>query len=97
MEYVDSLSDTRRGFAPTRPEARLEVRFSTLADRQLQGRDDASRLKENIERLLAVDPRPAYRRGEKSDRVYGMRLYDFDLRWRVQGWGIEVMELASPD
>ena len=44
---------------------------------------------------LGADPRPAYRGDEPAGRVYGMRLLDFDLRWRVED-GIEsVVELAA--
>ena len=44
--------------------------------------------------LLARDPRPAYRRDEDDGRVYGMRVYDLDVRWRAgEGWA-RVVELA---
>ena len=94
VEYVDSVAGTRRGYAPEAPGAELEVRFSPAAERQLEARKDGATLRVVIGRVLAADPRPAYRRGETTDRVYGMRLYDFDLRWCVREWGIEVLELA---
>ena len=81
----------------TGPEAKLAVRFSSRAEGQLGEREDGDLLMDAIGRLLEVDPRPAYRQGERSDRVYGMRLYDFDLRWCVREWGIEVLELAVVD
>ena len=95
VAYVDSIPGARSGFAPAAPEARLEVRFSAVAEAQLEGRRDAGELRSVIRDLLALDPRPAYAGDGDGDRVYGIRLYDFDLRWRVQEGRVEVLELAS--
>lgn len=93
--YADSLRNTRSGFAPEPPALDFTVYFSTAAESQLQRRDGASELRRFIVRLLSLDPRPAYQGGaaESTDRVYGMRLYDFDLRWRVDGSRVEVLAL----
>ncbi len=96
VPYVDNIPDARGGFAPAAPEQRLEVVFSPAAERQLDRRDDGSRIRALIRGLLAIDPRPAYRRGEEEGRVYGIRLCDFDLRWRVRDGRVEVLELADP-
>ena len=94
IEYADSVAGTRGGYAPVAPRAALEVRLAPAVERQLQARADGATLRVVISRVLAADPRPAYRRGEEPDRVYGMRLYDFDLRWCVREWGIEVLDLV---
>ncbi len=92
VSYVDSIPDARSGFAPTQPEALLEVRFSELAESQLDKREDGIGLRQLIIRLLELDPRPAY--AEEDGRVYGFRLYDFDLRWHMEGDEVLVIELA---
>ncbi|MES9872729.1 MAG: tRNA (N6-threonylcarbamoyladenosine(37)-N6)-methyltransferase TrmO [Candidatus Sedimenticola sp. 6PFRAG7] len=92
--YSDSIPDASSGFAPSAPEKRLEVVFSQQAVEQIQARADSGQLQALIVALLEIDPRPAYRSGESGDRIYGIRLYDFDLRWRVTGGQVEVLELA---
>ena len=94
VEYVDSLRGTRRGFAPAAPEPRRAVIFSARAEARLAERADGAAVRRVIEGLLALDPRPAFRQGEATDRVYGMRLYDFDLRWRVGDPAVEVLDLV---
>jgi len=95
VPYVDSIPDARSGFAPAAPEQRLDVHFSAAAAKQLQGRRDGDELKVMIQALLAIDPRPAYAGVGDGERIHGIRLYDFDLRWRVRGGKVEVLELAA--
>jgi len=99
VPYADSIPDARGGFADSTPEARLCVRFTPEAEAQLRAREPAQpQLRLLIEQLLGADPRPAYRENEPPGRVYGMRLLDFDLRWRVEDGTAQVVELrdASP-
>jgi hypothetical protein len=90
---VESIPDAVAGFAPNAPEARLAVRFSDQAESQLATRENADDLRKLIARVLELDPRPAY--AEEDGRVYGFKLYDFDLRWRIAGDEIVVLELAT--
>ncbi len=92
IAYADSIPDAVSGFAPTPPEEKLQVRFSQTAEQQLASREGGDELIALITGLLALDPRPAYAEDD-NERVYGMRLYDFDLRWRVQDGCVEVLEL----
>ncbi|PLX59669.1 tRNA (N6-threonylcarbamoyladenosine(37)-N6)-methyltransferase TrmO [Sedimenticola selenatireducens] len=94
--YVDSIPEARSGFAPEAPAVRFQVLFSALAKAQLLSRCEPDQLRRFITRLLEVDPRPAYSGDSQPGRIYGIRLYDFDLRWRINGDRIEVLELASP-
>ena len=95
VPYVDSIPGAVSGFAPTPPEGVLKVSFSSTAKSQLERRPDGPKLRAQIKALLETDPRPAYlARGQQQDRVYGIRLYDFDLRWRVRGDEAEVLEIA---
>ncbi len=93
IPYVDSIPQARSGFAPTPPPALFAVRFSELAESQLQGRENGDELRTVITGLLELDPRPAY--AEEDRRVYGFSLYDFDLRWQMDGDEILVLELAD--
>ncbi len=91
IAYVDSIPDAASGFAPSAPDLRLEVGFSELAEGQLEAREDGADLRPLITRLLGLDPRPAY--AAEDGRIYGFRLYDFDLRWQVDGDQVQVLEL----
>jgi tRNA-Thr(GGU) m(6)t(6)A37 methyltransferase TsaA len=93
LPYVDALPDARGGFAPEPPAARLEVRFSATAATQLAARADAAELRPLITALLALDPRPAYHGEQEAGRPYGIRLHDFDLRWRLVAGTAEVVAL----
>jgi hypothetical protein len=93
LPYVESIPDAVAGFAPTPPDARLMVRFSELADSQLAERDNGAELRYLIIRVLELDPRPAY--AEEDGRIYGFKLYDFDLRWQMDGDEVVVIELAT--
>lgn len=96
VPYADSHPDARAGFAAEAPEPRLEVRFTPDAERAVEARADAQpELRSLIVGILRLDPRPAYRDAEPEDRVYGMRLMDFDLRWRVEGEQAVVVELRE--
>ncbi|MCF6353572.1 MAG: tRNA (N6-threonylcarbamoyladenosine(37)-N6)-methyltransferase TrmO [Candidatus Polarisedimenticolaceae bacterium] len=94
IPYADSIPEARSGYAAEPPQVSKEVRFSETAEAQLRQRDDGVELRGLIVKLLECDPRPAYKNRSQSDRIYGMRLYDFDLKWRVVGDEVEVVELA---
>jgi tRNA-Thr(GGU) m(6)t(6)A37 methyltransferase TsaA len=72
---------TGGGFAAAAPEATLEVGFAP----GLEGHP----LAERLARMLALDPRPAYRRDHEADpeaggRTYGLRHAGHEVRWRVE-------------
>jgi tRNA (adenine37-N6)-methyltransferase len=92
IPYAESVPEAMAGFASTVPESLLTVRFSEAAETAIAARSELPRLRELIEQLLALDPRPATRR--EDNRIFGFRLYDFDVRWRVIGTEVEVAELG---
>ena len=96
VPYVDSIPNASGGFAAGAPEARLAVRFTPMAEVQVAARAAAHpQLHELITQVLGADPRPAYREDESTDRVYGMKLLDFDLRWRIEDACAVVVELRT--
>ncbi len=95
IPYVDSVPDAASGFAPEAPGPRLTVHYSEQAEQQLSRRSDCEELRDLITATLELDPRPAYIGEEGDGRIHAMRLYDFDLRWRVQGDLVEVVELVE--
>jgi len=97
VPYVDAIPDARGGFAPTPPDRRLSIAFTDTAERQIREREAAGLhdLRDLITELLQLDPRPAYRSEETEAAEFGMRLYDFDLRWRVEGEQVTVIALVE--
>jgi tRNA-Thr(GGU) m(6)t(6)A37 methyltransferase TsaA len=90
LPYADAIADAEGGFAPGAPEARWSVVFGAQAEADLARVAGAEELRALIGEVLGLDPRPAYRQGEEAERVYGMRLGGYDVRWRVLGDRIEV-------
>ena len=93
LPYADAVADPRAGFAPIAPAATLSVVFSATAERDLASLEDPLGMRALVAELLALDPRPAYRRGAMPGRVYGMRLAGRNVRWRVTGSEVEVLDL----
>jgi hypothetical protein len=71
--------------------------FSAQAGAYLAALPDAAELAELIRQTLALDPRPAYRQADAESRLYGMRLGQFDVRWRVHTGQVVVEEIAPAE
>lgn len=82
VPYADAVSGAENLMAPEAPEE-MHVVFSAAADRFCDIHADDSRV--NLRRLLVEvlrqNPRPSYQ-SFSGDRVYGTRLFNFDVRWR---------------
>jgi len=103
IPYSDSIPQAKAGFAPAAPEVLFEVQFTAEAQQHCQQREQALHqqtgdsqlnLQKLIVQILQLDPRPSYQQ-QLGDRIYAMRLYNFDLRWRYCENGvILVLELC---
>ena len=98
LPYVEALPDALGGFAPEDSGARLAVCWTA------QARADGVAweavypgLVALIDALLQRDPRPAYRHAQVDERVYGMRLYTLDVRWRVREGAAEVLAIVQAE
>lgn len=80
LPYCESVPEARAGYVDGAPP-RLDVRWTeaALADLARSRRRD---LKALVEEVLAQDPRPAY--AEDPERIFGLRLFDRDVKWRVE-------------
>lgn len=105
LPYSDRLDTARDGFAPAPDNKTCRVSFSNTAATQIREREKAvPNLLSIITQVLENDPRPAYSNAHFSsikgdtradelnkDRVYGIRLFDFDLKWQAAGNKIRVL------
>ncbi len=96
IPYVDAVPGAAGGFAGEAPGRRLQVRFSPMAEQVLSRHPDGERLVEQLAELIALDPRPAYRKdNDDAQRTWGMRFAGLDVRWQVDGDQALVIEVAD--
>ena len=84
VTYADSHPDARSGFVDSEEWKTLDVIFPS--DSGESGAD-----LEVLRQVLALDPRPGYH--DDPEKVYGMRFGDCDVRFRVEGDTLYVLEL----
>ncbi len=95
IPYSDSIDTAIGGFATAAPESNIEVEFSDKAMDIINSHEKKlPDLKTIITQMLRNDPRPAYHPSKKeTDRIFGAKLFDFDIRWKVDGSIITVVEI----
>ncbi|MEQ4924988.1 tRNA (N6-threonylcarbamoyladenosine(37)-N6)-methyltransferase TrmO [Proteus hauseri] len=85
LPFAESRPDATAGFAQYAPNDEMSVFFSQQASEQLQHyASEYPNLSRFITQVLQQDPRPAYKKGEQSDRVYAVHLLEFNIRWQVK-------------
>lgn len=94
LAYTDSIPGARSGYAQEAPGNHRTVCFSDQADDMCNHLEGPSypQLRQLIIEVLIQDPRPAYLDGETS-RDFGMRLWDINIRFRINADGILVTSL----
>lgn len=88
ITYTDSHPDAVSGFASTPAEYLLEVDFP---DALLQKIPKSQR--ESLVEVLAHDPRPQYQ--DDPERVYGMAFGGMEVKFKVEGIQLTVLEIKS--
>lgn len=104
LPYADALPEAQAGYASKAPTGVVPVRFTEAVAAQIARYESKQYpgLRQLIEQVLGQDPRPAYyaqreiETGADERRQFGMRLYDFDLQWRVCADTVEVTALHRP-
>lgn len=88
IPYVDKVENAKSTFAPEAPVVHLVnwLPEAELAlERYIKRHDEkCGNFKALIEQVLQQDPRPAYRQGKSEEKVYGVRLFEADIRFQVQ-------------
>lgn len=98
IPYADAISQADDGFAPAPLQNRVDVTYSETAREQIQAKEkEIAHLDAMIRGLLSNDPRPAYHAHQNANwgegRIFGIRLFDFDLKWTVKCNQIVVLSL----
>ena len=85
LPYSDAMHDASAGFADTRPETQMSVAFSPEAIEFIAKQTHYPELEDFIANVLKQDPRPAYKKQKQGEQSYGMTLYNYNIRWQVNG------------
>ena len=88
LPYADCRPEAVGGFAGTAPEGRLEVEIPPVLLEQVP-----ESCREALAGVLAQDPRPSYQ--DDPDRVYGFGFAGLEVRFRVAGSVLTVVEVSK--
>ena len=95
IQYSDAVVDAQSGYAQDEPK-RKQVIWSEQAVNQKEILLKQGHLAEQnvneLEQVLSLDPRPAYQEDEK--RIYGMKFADFDVKFKVNGINILIIQFS---
>lgn len=96
LPYSDSISNATAAYAENKPPIEHKVVFSqTAKDQCIQA---AQRLDidifQLIEQILSQDPRPAFHQNQTTTRIYGMKLYDLNVRWLYNKQVVNVLSIC---
>jgi tRNA (adenine37-N6)-methyltransferase len=99
LPYADAICDAIGGFAQEPPASNLSVKFSVTARRvctqkEAEGYPDLARL---ITQVLQQDPRPAYHARRPCNRIFGISLFDLNIKWTVNNYEITILSLHEKD
>lgn len=86
LPYAESISDATAGYANEAPKLQYDVVFAMEAKQQLEVLEARySGFTALLSKLLALDPRPAFHQDNEQhqDRIYGLGLYDQNIRWQL--------------
>lgn len=103
LPFADALPDASLGWADAPPATALPVQFSDTAEEHLTRYSQANYpdLRALIVDVLSYDPRPSFRRGRDETRIYGVHLYDLNVRFRFvtdhHGMSVEVLTVCYTD
>lgn len=93
IEFVDSIPSAVSGFAREAPVIH-QVSFSEEALKQI-AETGIPDFRELIEEVLAQDPRPAYKSRHSDERLYGVGLCGYDVKWQASESGFTVRYLEK--
>ena len=97
IPYSDCLPEAHSEMAQEQQEQGLVVEFSEQAKLQLNDLDlePNPNLLSLIKQVLEQDPRPAYKKAKTDNKEYGIRLYDLNIKWQVNGHACLVIAIQQ--
>ncbi len=94
IPYADAIVDAYGHYAEETPPADTEIIFSESAEQKIQQLQSVyPQLSLLIEQVLSQQPQPAYQ--DTEERVYGVKLYDLNVRWQVANQVCTVVDIEN--
>ncbi len=98
IAYSDAVSNTSGSYASEKPTVNHTVIFTELAKSECTQEEKNSGIDflKLIRQILEQDPRPAFHQNNENNnnsRTYGMKLYDLNIKWRVEKQVVKVLSL----
>ncbi|TKB49764.1 tRNA (N6-threonylcarbamoyladenosine(37)-N6)-methyltransferase TrmO [Ferrimonas sediminicola] len=94
IPYSDALPDAAGGFAQEPPPPMAMAISPEAQDAMAYAERLCPGFRALATQVLAQDPRPGYKK-EEGERVYGVQLHQFDLRWQVKEGRNLVVDVVS--
>ena len=88
IPYSDCIADARGGFTESREFNTLEVELDDDLTECL-----SEKQKKTLLQILKNDPRPAYH--EDESRIYGFKFAGFEIKFKVEGKTLTVLEIEN--
>ncbi|MGQ8365141.1 tRNA (N6-threonylcarbamoyladenosine(37)-N6)-methyltransferase TrmO [Glaciecola sp. 1036] len=92
VAYADKIEHSEAGYANFPPENSLTVEISPQTERKLLAANVQLPL---LIEILSQDPRPAYKRNTKDDKIYKIQLDNNDISWKVVDDKAIVLDLQA--
>lgn len=93
LPYSDALPHAVGGFADAAPHTNMTVSFAEPARVFCQQQTQQPDLHNFITKVLQQDPRPSYKKQRDGEQSYGMTLYNYNIKWTVNGEHNHVTEI----
>lgn len=85
LPYADIIPHARSYFATDAPTGSLKVDFMPhLAEKLIDCEQQYSNFKHFVCQVLAQDPRPVYKQGKDDNKTYGVKLVNWDVRFKIE-------------
>ncbi len=97
LPYADNLPEAVGGFAHSAPEnSETQVLFTTTASEQIQQViKEYPNLTQLISSTLQHNPRPVHFGNIDKRKTFGLKLYEFNVKWQLENDCITVLSLKS--
>ncbi len=89
IPYSDAIPEAIGGYADSEPDT-----CDVLIHRGIPAIDNhpqRSVIEPVIKQVLEQDPRPAYKKGKSDSKIYSVRLFDLDIKFKADEKKIEVI------
>lgn len=83
IAFADSEPDAYSAFAQELPVTLPVIWHPVALEKAKQHAGKLPQIFTFIEEVMRQDPRPAYQKHQQHGRIYGVKLYDFNLLWQV--------------